>query len=276
MSTVISPADRIQFGEPLWHADGALLALGLCGRRHALVGRGTRRLAAMGPGRPVARTASCSATWKRFGHSARGRNCSFRPATNLVVWDVAGSARLTLLPQPSWVTAVAFHPTRRVIATGHDDGSVRFGTSPAAGSRGDVEYLHHEQPISALAFNADGSMLASAAEDREIAVWDLPTGEPCGGRSTGHTDRIPALAWQPGTNVLLSAGWDTTVRVWDLATGEPTMLLNTHSDQVYTLAFSPDGKLLAVADSSGSVHVWSEIAQGKELRVLPDDLEEIH
>ena len=54
------------------------------------------------------------------------------------------------------------------------------------------------------------------------------------------------------------------------------MLLNTHSDQVYTLAFSPDGQLLAVGDSAGSVHIWSDIAQGKELHVLPGDLEEIH
>ena len=77
-------------------------------------------------------------------------------------------------------------------------------------------------------------------------------------------------------NLLLSAGWDTTVRLWDLSTGAPKMLLNTHSDQVYTLAFSPDGQLLAVGDSAGSVHIWSDIARGKELHVLPGDLEEIH
>jgi WD40 repeat protein len=73
----------------------------------------------------------------------------------------------------------------------------------------------------------------------------------------------------------VSAGWDTTVRVWDIDTGEPLILLNAHSDQVYTLAFSPDGRLLAVADSSATIHIWSEVERGKELHVIPGDQEEV-
>jgi WD40 repeat protein len=159
-----------------------------------------------------------------------------------------------------------------VIATGHDDGSIRVWD--LAGGR-PIDLAYHKHPVSALAFNSDGSLLASAAEDRKIAIWDMVA--PTLRRTlSGHTDRIPALAWHPQTNLLLSAGWDTTVRLWELSTGEPSMLLNTHSDQVHALAFSSDGGLLAVADSSGAVHVWSEIAQGKELHQLPGDMEEIH
>ena len=55
------------------------------------------------------------------------------------------------------------------------------------------------------------------------------------------------LAWQPGSRLLVSAGWDTTARLWNVDTGEPILLLNTHADQVYTLAFSPDGSLLCAS-----------------------------
>jgi WD40 repeat protein len=273
MSTVMSSPDLHQFGEPQWHADGVLLALGyaadgsLWSVEEPGVLRQWDRAGRLKTRQPLGDIETLWAFSRRAELLASGTN-------ELVVWEVAGQRQLAALRQTSWVTAMAFHPTRRAIATGHDDGTIRFWELTGA-DRSSFVIRNSPEPVSALAFNADGSVLASASEDRKIAVWDLPAGKL---RRTmnGHTDRIPALAWQPGTDLLVSAGWDTTVRLWDLRTGEPSMLLNTHSDQVYTLAFSPDGKLLAVADSSGSVHVWSEIARGKELHVLPGDLEEIH
>ncbi|HEX4591948.1 MAG TPA: WD40 repeat domain-containing protein, partial [Gemmataceae bacterium] len=265
MNMVISPVDRVQFGEPLWHADGDLLALAYAadGTLWSVEEPGVVRQWD-GDGRLLARrTLGETETLWAFGPRAE---LLVSASDDLVIWDLAKGCEPITLPQASWVTAVAFHPTRRVIATGHDDGSVRLwhltgDTGTAA------EFLHHEQPVSALAFHGDGSVLATASEDHQIAVWDVQTGQ-LRRAFVGHTDRIPALAWQPGSNILLSAGWDTTVRVWDIDTGEPTMLLNTHSDQVHAMAFNPNGGLLAVADSSGAVRIWGEIGRGKELRVL--------
>ena len=45
----------------------------------------------------------------------------------LAIWDVATRQQIATLEQPSWVTAIAFHPTRRLIATGHDDGESDSG-----------------------------------------------------------------------------------------------------------------------------------------------------
>jgi WD40 repeat protein len=274
MSTAMSTdnLNPVQFGEPHWHADGALLALAYAadGTLWSVEEPGVLRHWDANGGLLVRETLTELETLWAFGPRAELLAAG---SDDLVIWDVATRRQVAMLEQPSWVTAVAFHPTRRLIASGHDDGGVRLWDLDAPGDP--VELAHHEQTISALAFNADGSLLASAAEDRKIGVWDVASAS-LRHELAGHTDRIPALAWQPGTNRLVSAGWDTTVRLWDLAAGEPQMLLNTHSDQVYTLAFSPDGQLLAVGDSSGSVHIWNDIARGQELHVLPGELEEIH
>src|SRR5262245_39288851 len=47
----------------------------------------------------------------------------------LSLWDVGTADNIWMLPQPSWVTAVAFSPDNELLATGHDDGSVRLWTT---------------------------------------------------------------------------------------------------------------------------------------------------
>jgi WD40 repeat protein len=171
----------------------------------------------------------------------------------LSLWDVATGRLCAEIPQPCWVTALAFSGDSSLIATGHDDGVVRVWD--IARKRMVCECGGQKGSISALTFNPDGTRLASAAEQKIIRFWDVPSGVPRG-TLTGHTDRIPALAWHPSGHYLYSAGWDTTVRVWDAAKCEPVILLNSHSTQVTALAFNRAGTLLASADSSRSLHLW--------------------
>ena len=175
----------------------------------------------------------------------------------LSLWDVATGESFATWPSPSWLTAVAFPTAGTLLATGHDDASVRLWDT----SHGEVArvFLGHSGSVSALAFSPDGKRMASAGEDREVHVWDVATGELLG-TLFGHTDRIPALAWHPSGTRLISAGWDTTARVWNLATYEPEILLNSHAAQVQAVAFTPDGSRLACARfglHDPSLGLWS-------------------
>ncbi len=190
---------------------------------------------------------------------------------DLSLWEIATGKVLDTIPQPSWVTALAFGPGAKLLATGHDDGIVRVWDVASRGLR--YEFPGPKRPISAVAFNATGTSLASAGEDRVICLWDLETGRLAGALK-GHTDRIHALAWRPQGHRLVSGGWDTTARVWNTQTFEPIILLNGHGDQVTALAFSPDGSLLACADSTQAIHIWDPEA-GKSLHILREHDEEI-
>ena len=190
---------------------------------------------------------------------------------DLSLWEIATGKVLDTIPQPSWVTALAFGPGAKLLATGHDDGIVRVWDVASRGLR--YEFPGPKRPISAVAFNATGTSLASAGEDRVICLWDLETGRLAGALK-GHTDRIHALAWRPQGHRLVSGAWDTTARVWNTQTFEPIILLNGHGDQVTALAFSPDGSLLACADSTQAIHIWDPEA-GKSLHILREHDEEI-
>jgi WD40 repeat protein len=190
---------------------------------------------------------------------------------DLTLWEVASGKMVEAIPQPSWVTALAFAPQGKVLATGHDDGVVRIWDQ--ATGRLKFDFPGPKRPISAVAFNSDGTCLACAGEDRVICLWDAQAGGLIG-TLNGHTDRIQALAWHPKVRRLVSGGWDTTARVWDTESFQPIILLNSHADQVTALAFSPDGSLLACADSAFTIHIW-DAAAGKSLRTLRSHEEEI-
>ena len=94
-----------------------------------------------------------------------------------------------------------------------------------------------------LAFSADGGRLAASNADR-IQVWDLTKADEKT-VMTGHNGAIPCAAFHPNGQLLATGGKDDEVRFWNPFTGE---LLGSRNlgEAVQTLAFSPDGRMLAV------------------------------
>lgn len=267
MTPTMMPAGALPqatiFGEPQFHTDGELLALGFApdGSLWSVEEPGVLRHWNAGKGEQLAWTSlSDLETLWVFSRDARVLASA---SDDLTLWDVSSGQMLTALAQPSWVSALAFAQDSSLLATGHDDGIVRYWD--AAGHHLLHELRLHKKAISALAFDSEGSVLAAAGEDKIISLWDVTTGKHLGNLE-GHTDRIPALAWQPGTRTLVSAGWDSSARIWDTQKLQVLMLLNNHAQQVMALAFNPHGNLLASVDSSSRVYIWDFAAR----RVLRD------
>ncbi len=192
---------------------------------------------------------------------------------DLLVWNTAEGQLLYRIPQPGWVSALAFSPDGHTIACGHDDGCVRLWDVRSQRQIG--ELAAHSDAVSAIQFSAAGDRIATAGEDRVVQVWNAASHKLLATLES-HTDRIPALAWSPDGSLLVSAGWDTSARVWRPETSaEPAMLLNSHADQVLCATFSADGKLLATADSEYDVYLWSNAATGKVLHALRGHIDEI-
>jgi WD40 repeat protein len=193
---------------------------------------------------------------------------------DLTVWDTRTGQVLTSIQQPSWVSALAFHPDPTYLATGHDDGTIGYWDAPGYHAVFPRGLLFHRKAISALAISPNGKLLAAASEDKTISLWDLGIGKYIGCLA-GHTDHISGLAWHPSGNYVVSAGWDTTARVWDAHTLQPVVLLNSHATQVHALTFSKDGQWLACADSSSVVRLW-EFDTKKCVREFTIPAPEIH
>ena len=71
----------------------------------------------------------------------------------------------------------------------------------------------------------------------------------------GHTDSVRALVFDPGGSFLVSVSNDRTIDVMALKEGRQSFLLacpKHHS----SLAFSPDGTILAAGDEWGNISFW--------------------
>ena len=260
------------FGVEPFHTDGELLALGFAadGSLWSIEDPGVLRHWDPVGGKALGwHTLDDLATLWVF---APGCRWAASGSDELSLWDVDRADQAAVFSPPAWVTSLGFSADGRLLASGHDDGSIRLWDIPTRRMlrdfRGDSN-----KAVSALAFSPDGQLLASASEDKIILVWDVASGA-VRTRLIGHTDRVPALVWHPKLPRLISAGWDTTARVWDVSTGEPIILLNSHASQVHALAINADGSLLASADSANAIHIW-DLAENRAVRIWADQGAEV-
>jgi WD40 repeat protein len=127
--------------------------------------------------------------------------------------------------------------------------------------------------IFAVAFAADGKMLASSSDDGTITLWDVATGKK---RAALKTAGAGPLAFSPDGKTLAAGGWPD-IKLWDVTTGKVRATLKGHTAFVRCVAFSPDGKTLASGadsraaqvspDADTTIRLW-DVAKGEEQATL--------
>ncbi len=135
------------------------------------------------------------------------------------LWDVETSKEITTLPlkERCILMNIAFSPCGKVIAGGMF-GELRLWCAENLTTLFAIPQPQSEKPY-ALAFSPCGHYLASG-------TW-----------------------WQEGMEKM-------AIRLWDVASGENIATLWGHPTDIQSLAFSPDGTLLASGSFDGTIMLW--------------------
>lgn len=117
--------------------------------------------------------------------------------------------------------------------------------------------LEHGGGIWTVAFSpVDASLVASAAEDGTIKLWNLQANTVA--TLAAHDDSINSIAFSPDGQLLASGSEDFTVKVWSVPTKQIVATLehvvDGFAEAVTGVSFSPDGEQLATAGAN--VKLW--------------------
>lgn len=136
--------------------------------------------------------------------------------------------------------------------------------APKFNAGGPTVFRSHTAGVRAIAFSADGRLLASGGGDGTIRIWNIrkKNSEPV--ILPGHQKSVRALAFSPKRQILASGSDDGTLRLWNLLNPEPTFESLSQTNRVWAVAFSSDGQTLASGGSDSTVYVWKLKNQNPE------------
>ncbi len=153
-----------------------------------------------------------------------------------------------------------FSPDGRLLATGGYGNAVRlwsvaegkllkvFDTGPTTGGL---------QPV----FSPNGKILAVGNRNSTTRLFDVASGRQL---RVLYRSLTQELQFDPTGRRLAISYVDGSVALWDVATGKLLHVCDTGAEEIYTLDWSPDGKMLAAAGLRGDILVLD----GENLAVL--------
>jgi WD40 repeat protein len=151
----------------------------------------------------------------------------------------------------SLVTAVAFSPDGKTLATGSLDETIKLWDT----ATGSEFRTFRAGLVIAVAFSVDGKTLASGGGDKSVTLWEVSTGAKLR-TFAGHSSHVFSVAFSPDGKTLASCGADGTVKRWDISTGAELQTLAGHTTSVSSVAFSLDGKILAGGNDNHTIQLW--------------------
>ena len=206
----------------------------------------------------------------------------------LGVWNVEHNYKLQMFTEETdWIWSIAFSPDGKSLVSTHYEEKTRLWDIESGEQITELSMIHPQDTAKykgdnqqiqkrlkwleegsvykatpkLIAFSPDGTLIAGGVF-RELRLWDAVTYEilmvmclPQG------CMRAEALTFSPCGKYLVSgASWQGTdkvsIRLWNIATGENIATFWSHSSDIQSLAFSPDGTLLASGSFDGTILLW--------------------
>jgi WD40 repeat protein len=133
----------------------------------------------------------------------------------------------------------------------------------------EIMRLRHENAVTSLALNADGTRCATVSGPHTADVWDVSSGRQLA--RVQHEREVTSAIFNADGTSLVTTSFDHTARVWNVATAKELVRLQHDSEVLGAVFAAADHRLatstLAIGGMAVNVLVW-DAASGKEIASL--------
>jgi WD40 repeat protein len=159
------------------------------------------------------------------------------------------------LPSTVSIETITFSPDNKFLASGNSDGTVTLWNMKNFFGQPFKTFRHGKVKVRDIAFSPNGTtLLASTGDDGRIVLWDVITAQNVGELS--HSGVVVA-SFSPDGKWLVSAdSRGRQIKFWNVTSQQEEKSLSGDGWTTRDIAFSANGKYLAVALGAGQVRVW--------------------
>ncbi|MFH0903280.1 MAG: protein kinase [Pseudomonadota bacterium] len=207
--------------------------------------------------------------WTLAGSPTADRIAIGTTAGELAMWNsVTGKSDAIARGLPT-VRAAALSPASDLLATGHQN--LLAVWDPTTGT--ELASIEYGGTVFTIAFNNDGTLLASGDAVGTLTVWQPRTLKPLR-QLTREPTVIARARFSPDGRYLVASTRENRVRVWDVHDDFRPYFFEGHLNIATSFAFSPDSKYLVTGSYDRTVRLWSLERPGEAARVFSghDDL----
>ncbi|KAJ1550269.1 general transcription repressor [Nowakowskiella sp. JEL0078] len=165
----------------------------------------------------------------------------------------------------NYVRSICFSPDGKYIAAGTEDRIIRIWDIAQRTVK--FELMGHNEDIYGIDWSRDGRTLVSGSGDATVKVWDVEKGsllisiqnnqDMQNTTDLTSTQGVTSVAIRSlDSRIVATGSLDRMVRLWDIRTGRLLERFEAHTDNVYSVAFSPDGQSIVSGSLDKNVIVW--------------------
>lgn len=147
----------------------------------------------------------------------------------------------------------AFSPDAKHVAAVGTQGKLFIANAETGKVLHDIEA--HGDWVLCVDYNAQGTFLATGANDRRVKVWDT-TGQLVH-TLIGHKGNVSSIRFSKDGTHLYSSSADGTLIKWDVEKEEAVWTLDVSDKELYDFALSPDENFVAVVAKDKTLSLWN-------------------